>query len=97
MASRKRHAGVCAAGSAEWGTLVDVLVRPEVLFGRLMVNAVAGELFGRHVPIASIDDLLTMKRVANRPKDLLDMSALAVADAKEMGSDANSLGTELLR
>jgi hypothetical protein len=58
------------------GGVVDVIVRPEVSFERLMANAVAGDLFGRHVPIASIDDLLVMKRVANRPKDRLDIEAL---------------------
>jgi len=54
------------------GSVVDVLVRSDVPYDRLMANAVAGELFGRKVWIASIDDLLVMKRIANRPKDQLD-------------------------
>ena len=58
------------------GSVVDVLVRPEVPFDRLMANAVAGALFARQVWIASVDDLLTMKRIANRPKDQLDIVAL---------------------
>ena len=58
------------------GSVVNVLVRPEVPFDILMTNAVAGELFARQVWIASIDDLLTMKRIANRPKDQLDVVAL---------------------
>lgn len=58
------------------GSVVDVLMRPEVPFDRLMANAVAGELFGRRVQIASIDDLIAMKRIANRPKDQLDIVAL---------------------
>ena len=58
------------------GSMLDVLVRPDVPFDQLLLNAVAGELYGRRVPIASIDDLLTMKRVANRPKDRLDVVAL---------------------
>lgn len=58
------------------GSAVNVLVRPDVPFDRLMANAVAGELFARQVWIASIDDLLTMKRIANRPKDQLDVVAL---------------------
>lgn len=41
-----------------------------------MENAVTGELFARQILIASIDDLLTMKRVANRPKGQLDIVAL---------------------
>lgn len=69
------------------GGVVDVIVRPEVSFDRLMVNAVAGDLFGRHVPIASIDDLLVMKRAANRPKDRLDIEAL---EKIKRGEDPNA-------
>ena len=58
------------------GSAVDVLVRPDVSFEKLMLDAVSGELFGRRLRIASIDSLLQMKRVANRPKDLLDIEAL---------------------
>lgn len=58
------------------GSVVDILVRPNVPFEQLMANAVAGELFGQKVWIASIDDLITMKRIANRPKDQLDIVAL---------------------
>jgi hypothetical protein len=68
------------------GTVVDVLVRPEVPFERLIANAVAGELFARHVWIACIDDLLTMKRSANRPKDQLDIVAL---ERIKRGEDPN--------
>ena len=58
------------------GSVVDVLVKPEVSFDCLAAHAVTGELFGRRVQIASIEDLLTMKRSANRPKDQLDIVAL---------------------
>lgn len=58
------------------GGVVDVLVRPDVAFDKLSANAVEGSLFGRRVPIASIEDLLAMKRIANRPKDRLDIEAL---------------------
>lgn len=58
------------------GSVVDVLVRPDVPFERLMANAIMGELSGRRVPIASIPDLLAMKRAAGRPKDMLDVIAL---------------------
>ncbi len=69
------------------GMVVDVLVRPEIDFGRLRANAARGELFGRHVPIASIDDLLTMKRAANRGKDRLDIEAL---EKIKRGEDPNA-------
>jgi hypothetical protein len=68
------------------GSVVDILVRPEVPFDTLMTNAVAGELFARKVWIASIDDLLTMKRIANRPKDQLDVAAL---EKIKRGEDPN--------
>ncbi|MEO7623357.1 MAG: nucleotidyl transferase AbiEii/AbiGii toxin family protein, partial [Gallionella sp.] len=58
------------------GSVVDILVRPHVPFEQLMANAVAGELFAQKIWIASIDDLITMKRIANRAKDQLDIAAL---------------------
>ena len=68
------------------GSVVDVLVRSAVPYERLIANAVAGELFGRKVWIASIDDLLVMKRTANRPRDLLDIAAL---EKIKRGEDPN--------
>lgn len=69
------------------GGVIDVLVRPEVPFDRLVANAVAGELFGRRVWIASVDDLIDMKRIANRPKDRLDIEAL---EKIRRGEDPNA-------
>lgn len=68
------------------GGVVDVLVRPDISFEQLKRNAVAGKLFSQQVWIASIDDLLTMKRVANRPKDQLDITAL---EKIQRGEDPN--------
>jgi hypothetical protein len=58
------------------GAAVDVLVRSEVPFVDLASRATVATLFGHQVRIAAIDDLLTMKRSAGRPKDLLDIAAL---------------------
>ena len=58
------------------GNVVDILVRPAVPFDQLIDNAIHGELFGKQILIASIEDLLEMKRIANRPKDQLDIAAL---------------------
>ena len=69
------------------GMVVDVLVRPEIDFEHLRANAARGELYGRHVPIACIDDLLAMKRVANRGKDRLDIEAL---EKIKRGEDPNA-------
>jgi hypothetical protein len=71
---------------AAGGSVVDVLVRPYVPFELLSANAITGTLFGRRVPIACIDDLLAMKRVANRPKDQLDIAAL---EKLKRGEDPN--------
>jgi predicted nucleotidyltransferase len=69
------------------GGVVDVLVKPEVPFEQLIANAVEGELFELKVPIACIDDLLVMKRSANRPKDRLDIEAL---EKIKRGDDPNA-------
>jgi hypothetical protein len=69
------------------GGAVDILVRPDVPFERLLANAVIGKLFDREVPIACIDDLILMKRIANRPKDQLDIIAL---EKIKRGEDPNA-------
>lgn len=69
------------------GSVVDVLVKPDVPFERLLENAVEGVLFELKVPIACIDDLLAMKRSANRPKDRLDIEAL---EKIKRGEDPNA-------
>ena len=58
------------------GSVIDVLVRPDVPFDALLQDAVPVVLFDRTVMIASIDKLLVMKRIANRPKDRNDIEAL---------------------
>lgn len=69
------------------GGVVDVLVRPDITFERLAANAVAGDLFGSKVAIASVDDLLAMKRFADRPKDRIDVVAL---EKIQRGEDPNA-------
>lgn len=69
------------------GGAVDVLVRPDVPFEQLMANAVVGRFFASKVWIACIDDLLAMKRIANRPKDQLDVAAL---EKIKRGEDPNA-------
>lgn len=69
------------------GMVVDILVRPEIQFDKLSLNAIVGELFGRKVMIAAIDDLLEMKRRANRTKDRLDVEAL---EKIKRGEDPNA-------
>jgi hypothetical protein len=66
--------------------VVDVLVRPEVPYDDLESRATTVEFFGRQVRVAAIDDLVTMKRIANRPKDILDVAAL---EKIKLGLDPN--------
>jgi hypothetical protein len=58
------------------GSVIDVLVRPDVSYEKLAADAVWGDLNGQKLRIASIDHLLEMKRIANRAKDQLDIVAL---------------------
>lgn len=68
------------------GCVIDVLVRPEISYEQLIANSVEGELFGSKIRIAGIDDLLIMKRAADRPKDRLDVEAL---EKIKRGEDPN--------
>jgi hypothetical protein len=77
--SSRREKGLLAFALREpqiGGSVVDVLVRPDVPFDQLLARSVDVQLFDRSVNIASIEDLLTMKRIANRPKDRIDIEAL---------------------
>jgi hypothetical protein len=58
------------------GSVIDVLVRSDVPYERLSADATHMPLFGANVAVASIDHLLEMKRIANRPKDRIDIEAL---------------------
>lgn len=58
------------------GSVLDILVRPEIPFDRLRSQADTFELFGCEVAVACIDHLIEMKRTANRPKDRIDIEAL---------------------
>ena len=69
------------------GSVIDVLVRSEVPFNRLAADASVMTLFGRAVNVASIDHLLEMKRIANRPKDRLDIEALEKIQRGEQPND----------
>jgi hypothetical protein len=58
------------------GSVIDVLVRPDVPFEALLEDALPVTLFDRTVQVASVDKLLLMKRIANRLKDRIDVEAL---------------------
>jgi hypothetical protein len=58
------------------GTDVDLFVEEPLPFGVLSEGARIADLHGVSVPVAGIEDLVTMKRAAGRPQDLLDIAAL---------------------
>jgi hypothetical protein len=62
---------------------VDLFVDPPIPVHELLARAERMIVAGRAVPVASIADLIAMKRKAGRPKDLEDIAALeAIARRK---------------
>ena len=57
---------------------VDVFAESPVPFPDLVARSVAVDVGGRTVQVASLDDLISMKRVAGRTQDLADIEALEV-------------------
>lgn len=60
---------------------IDLLLAPDGAppYPELRAGSVAFELDGMTVQVASIDDMLAMKRAAGRPQDLMDIEALELA------------------
>lgn len=56
--------------------VVDVLLKPEVSFEELLARSQEGFVGETRVRVASLDDLITLKRCAGRPKDLADIEEL---------------------
>jgi predicted nucleotidyltransferase len=56
--------------------VVDVLLKPEVPFEELLVRSQEGFVGETRVRVASLDDLITLKRCAGRPQDLADIEKL---------------------
>lgn len=59
---------------------INLLAEPEGIdnFEGLWARAIEGDVFGRTVRIASLDDLAVMKRVAGREKDLEDLRYISI-------------------
>lgn len=60
---------------------IDLLVDPDGSpgYGTLRRNASRVDLDGVTVLVASIDDMIAMKRAAGRPQDLVDLESLEIA------------------
>lgn len=61
---------------------VDVFVESPIAFEDLWARSLAVMMAGRRVRVASIPDLITMKQLAGRPKDLEDIAALTALSAR---------------
>lgn len=63
---------------------IDLLVEPAGCppYPELRANADRIEVGGAEVLIASVDDLIAMKRAAGRPQDLIDLEALEIVRAR---------------
>ena len=57
-------------------TVIDVLVRPVVSYDELKRNAATKRIGPLSIPVASIDDLITLKTGTGRSKDALDIEEL---------------------
>ena len=56
---------------------IELITAPAgVKFGPCQMRAARKDVFGVAVPVISLDDLITNKRAAGRPKDLIDAAEL---------------------
>jgi hypothetical protein len=60
---------------------LDLLVAPNGAppYPKLRARAQTIDIEGADVPVASLDDMIAMKRAAGRPQDLIDLEALEIA------------------
>jgi hypothetical protein len=68
-----------------FGPTVDCLIDPAIPFASLAHNMVTKSIGEVRIPVASIDDLIALKRAAGRAIDLADIEALL--RLKELGLD----------
>ena len=70
--------------------ILDLFVRDPIPFEQLWSRSETMDLGGARIHVASIDDLLVMKRAAARPQDLLDIEALEALQkhSRQRASDA---------
>lgn len=55
---------------------IDVIMEESLKYDKIVANKVHKRIDNTVIPVISIDDLIKMKRRANRPQDLVDLEAL---------------------
>lgn len=75
--ARALRAGNVFTLTTRYGDL-DLLAHPEpgLDFATLIEHAITAELLGNEVRVASLEDLMAMKRAAGRPKDRIELEIL---------------------
>jgi predicted nucleotidyltransferase len=66
---------------------VDLFAEEPMPFDELWSRAEIAMLGGREIRVASIDDLITMKRTAGRPQDVLDIEKLKAIARRNQHDD----------
>jgi len=55
---------------------IDLFVKQPIPYSKLYKHSVTMEVEGINIKVCSIDDLIKMKKIAGRPKDLVDIEKL---------------------
>lgn len=74
--SQKGMLAFSLRGAENMATVLDVLVRPVVLFSELQRDATVVKVGPLDIPVASIAHLITMKTGTGRSKDAIDIEEL---------------------
>lgn len=56
--------------------LIDIMIHEPIAYRQIQQHAVSMALGFVRVPVASVDDLIALKRISARPQDLEDIKAL---------------------
>lgn len=55
---------------------IDIIMEESLIYKKIVANKVNKKIDDTVIPVISIDDLIKMKRKANRQQDLIDLEAL---------------------
>jgi hypothetical protein len=81
-------------------TRLDVISRSHEYYGRVIARSILVEALGVHVRVASAEDVILLKVLADRPQDRADVDAIIQAqgvslDRAVIHQEASALGIDL--